>query len=149
MLGMAVFNEGATTVSQFSFMALEAAVLVVVEVLAIIFFLQAAYKNPDARESAERIMRKRIFIIGYFILGLGLPLVLMLALYYRVVGTAAGMVFLTASIGALFGLIGGLLLRQAVLVCGALPTLNIGGFQFRRVARPKDPKPGMDLLPPS
>ena len=45
-------------------------------------------------------------------------------------------------------LIGGLLLRQAVLICGALPTLNIGGFQFRRIARPKDPKPGIDTLPP-
>jgi hypothetical protein len=54
-----------------------------------------------------------------------------------------------AAVGAVLGLIGGVLLRQAVLVCGALPTLNIGGFQFRRVARGKDPKAGVGLLPPS
>ena len=47
-----------------------------------------------------------------------------------------------------FAMIGGLILRQAVLVCGALPTLNIAGFEFRRVARPKDPKAGIGLLPP-
>jgi len=45
-------------------------------------------------------------------------------------------------------LAGGLILRQAVLVCGALPTLNMGGFEFRRIARPKEPKAGIGLLPP-
>jgi hypothetical protein len=53
-----------------------------------------------------------------------------------------------ASIGAVFGLAGGLILRQAILVCGALPTLNMGGFEFRRIARPKEPKAGIGLLPP-
>ena len=50
---------------------------------------------------------------------------------------------------AVLGLFGGLVLRQAVLVCGALPTLNMAGFEFRRIARPKEPKPGIGLLPPS
>jgi hypothetical protein len=53
------------------------------------------------------------------------------------------------SLGALLGLIGGLALRQAVLVCGALPTLNMAGFEFRRIARPKERKPGIGMLPPS
>ena len=44
--------------------------------------------------------------------------------------------------------VGGLILRQAILVSGALPTLNIGGFEFRRVARPKEPKPAIGSMPP-
>ena len=148
MLGMVLFNEGATTASQLNVMATEAAALVVLELLAIWFFLQAAYKQPDSRESAERILRKRIFVIGYFILGLGAPLVLMLILYFAMAGSGLGAVLGVAFIGALLGLMGGLLLRQSILVCGALPTLNIGGFQFRRISRPKEAKPGMGLMPP-
>jgi len=148
MLGMVLFNEGATTASQLNVMATEAAALVVLELLAIWFFLQAAYKQPDSRESAERILRKRIFVIGYFILGLGAPLALMLILYFAMAGSGLGAVLGVAFIGALLGLMGGLLLRQSILVCGALPTLNIGGFQFRRISRPKEAKPGMGLMPP-
>ncbi len=148
MLGMVIFNEGAATDGELRVMAMEAAVLVLAEVLAILFFLQAAYRQPDSRESAERIMRKRIFVVGYFLMGLALPLVLMLVLYFATAQSGMGAVLLLAFIGALLGLIGGLLLRQAVLICGALPTLNIGGFQFRRIAKPKDPKAGMDSLPP-
>ena len=151
MIGMViinVFKDGAATASQLNIMAVEAAALVAVEVLAIFFFLQAAYRQPDSRESAERIMRKRIFVLGYFVLGLGVPLTLMLILYFGMAEAGLAAVLGVAFIGALLGLIGGLMLRQAVLVCGALPTLNIGGFEFRRIARPKDPKPGMDSLPP-
>ncbi len=147
MLGMVLFNKGTATASQFSVMAVEAAALVVLEVLAIWFFLQAAYKQPDSRESAERILHKRIFVIGYIILGLGVPLVLMLILHFAMTDSGLGAVLSVAFIGALLGLIGGLLLRQAILMCGALPTWNIAGFQFRRIARPKDPKPGIDLVP--
>jgi hypothetical protein len=60
-------------------------------------------------------------------------------------GTA---VFPVAVVGAVLGLAGGLLLRQTVLMFGALPTLNVAGFEFRRVARPKVPKPAIGLLPP-
>ncbi|MFH2002207.1 MAG: NrfD/PsrC family molybdoenzyme membrane anchor subunit [Planctomycetota bacterium] len=148
MLGMVIFNEGAATASQLTIMAAEAAALVVAEVLAIFFFLQAAYRHPDARESAERIMKNRIFVLGYFVLGLALPFLLMMILFYGMSESGMGAVGFVSFIGALLGLVGGLLLRQAVLICGALPTLNIGGFQFRRIARPKDPKPGIDSLPP-
>jgi formate-dependent nitrite reductase membrane component NrfD len=126
-------------------MAVEAAVLVILEVLVILFFLQASFKLPDPRDSVQRILRKPSFIVGYFVFGLGIPLVLMLVLLRGDADSAAAL----AGIGAVLGLIGGLILRQAVLVCGALPTLNIGGFEFRRIARPKDPKPGIGLLPPS
>lgn len=123
----------------------EGILLVIFEVLAIFFFLQAAFKTPDSRESAERILKKTMFVVGYIILGLAAPMVLMLLVYSSPSGGGAGLV----TVGAVLGLIGGLVLRQAVLVCGALPTLNMGGFQFRRIHRPKEPKPGIGLMPPS
>jgi formate-dependent nitrite reductase membrane component NrfD len=131
-----------------SVMAKEAAILVVLEVLAIFFFLHAAFRTPDSRESAERILKKTTFVAGYFVVGLALPLVLSLVLLYGLAGSGASTVKCLAANAALFGLIGGLLLRQGVLVCGTMPTLNIGGFQFRRIARPKDPKAGIGTLPP-
>jgi len=148
MLGMLLFSRGVAPAAPLRTMALEAVALVVLEVLAIVFFLQAAFKLPDPRESAERILRNRAFVFGYFMLGLGVPLVLMLILLFNVARPGAGSHLALAGIGAVLGLIGGLILRQAVLVCGALPTLNIAGFEFRRIARPKEPKAGIGLLPP-
>jgi formate-dependent nitrite reductase membrane component NrfD len=148
-IGMVLWGGGAVTVESFRMMAAEAAGLVVLELLAIFFFLHEAYKLPDPRESAERILRNRMFVVGYFALGLGVPLILML---FVSLGTAeAGVKAIAAimAVGSVLGLVGGLILRQAVLVSGALPTLNIAGFEFRRIARPKEPKPGIGLLPPS
>jgi formate-dependent nitrite reductase membrane component NrfD len=147
MIGMAQFNAGAA-LAPLKTMALEAAGLVVLEVLAILFFLQAAHRHPDSRESAERILRKRLFVVGYFILGLGVPLVLMLIAYRAQADTNPGALFPVLILGAFLGLMGGLILRYAVLVCGALPTLNIAGFEFRRIHRPKEPKAGIGMLPP-
>ncbi len=148
MLGMTIFGEPALIAAQLNVMALEAAAVVIVETLAILFFLQAAYRDPDARESAERIMRKTIFVVGYFILGLAVPFVLMALLYFGMENAGLNAILSIAFIGALLGLIGGLLLRQSILIVGALPTLNMAGFQFRRVERPKEPKPDIGLLPP-
>ena len=39
---------------------------------------------------------------------------------------------------SMIGLIGGLILRYGVLRFGALPTLNVAGFEFRRVAKQKE-----------
>ena len=143
MLGVALYGEIVATMEPLRTMAVEAAGLVVLEVLAILFFLQAAYRQPDSRESAERILRKTMFVIGYFILGLAAPLILMIIVY-----RSTANVLTMVAIGAVLGLIGGLILRQAVLVCGALPTLNIAGFEFRRIHRPKEPKAGVGMLPP-
>ena len=144
---IALFYSG-VTVDTIRTMSLEAAALVVLEVLAIIFFLQAAFKTPDPRESAQRILRRRSFLIGYFVLGLAVPFVLML-FTYRSADAFDGRYIVAVVLGSILGLIGGLILRQSVLVCGALPTLNIGGFEFRRIARPKEPKPEIGLLPPT
>lgn len=149
MLGMALAIGGQEMMEPLRIMALEAAVLVGLEVLAIIFFLQAAFSHPDPRESAERILRKRSFVVGYFALGLGVPLVLMAIVYRYMAESGLGSTLAVITLGAVLGLVGGLILRQSVLVCGALPTLNMGGFEFRRIARPKDPKPGIGLMPPT
>jgi formate-dependent nitrite reductase membrane component NrfD len=148
MILMAIYGGNAIPLGQLQLMAAEAAGLVVLEVLAIVFFLQAAYKLPDSRESAERILRNKAFVIGYFTFGLGAPLVLMLILYRAVAGSGLAPNLALMAIGSLLGLVGGLILRWAVLVSGALPTLNIAGFQFRRIARPKESKPSIGMLPP-
>lgn len=148
MLGMALFSEGAAMLAELRTMALEVVGLLVLEALAITFFLHAAFKLPDSRESAERVLGRRSFVIGYLVLGLAAPLVLMLILNLYMAQLGAGSVVALAAIGAILGLVGRLILRQAVLVCGALPTLNIAGFEFRRIARPKEPKAGIGLLPP-
>ncbi len=150
ILGMIFFFGGAEGLAAglSGVMAKEAAILVVVEVLAIFFFLHAAFRTPDSRESAERILKKTSFVVGYFVLGLALPLVLSLVLLYGMADAGASAIKCLSTNAAVFGLIGGLLLRQGVLVCGTMPTLNIGGFEFRRIARPKDPKAGIGTLPP-
>ena len=125
-----------------------AAALVVVEVLAILFFLQAAYKLPDPRESAERILANRGFVIGYFAFGLGTPLLFMLIMYFGMDPSSGGALSGIGALGALLGLVGGLILRWAILVSGALPTLNVAGFKFRRIARPKATPPEIGMLPP-
>ncbi len=147
MIGLVLFNPTGG-LEALRPMAAEAAALVIFEVLAIAFFLQSAWKHPDQRESVERLLSNTTFIIGYVLGGLVAPLVLMLLLYWQMAGASAGTILAVSALGAALGLIGGLILRWAVLRFGALPTLNVAGFEFRRVARPKDPKAGIGLLPP-
>ena len=143
MLLMGVFYPSKTVMAPLQTMAAEAVGVVVLEVLVILFFLQAAYKLPDPRESARRILRQPAFILGYFLLGLIVPALLM---WMTARAEEPSMALIL--IGALLGLVGGLLLRQAILISGALPTLNIAGFEFRRIARAKEPKPDIGLMPP-
>ena len=148
MIGLALFGPEGASVQALRIMAAEAVALVIFEILAIVFFLQAAWKQPDPRESAERLLRHWMFIVGYVLAGLVAPFVLMLVLYRGMPGAAGGAVVSVAVLGSILGLAGGLILREAVLMFGALPTLNVGGFEFRRVARPKEPKPAIGSLPP-
>lgn len=143
MIGLVLFGDGTTVTGTLGAMAAEAAALVVLEVLAILFFLQAAWKRPDPRESVERLLRNRMFLFWYVLAGLLTPLVLMLIMYRGTTDSNA-----VAMLGAVLGLIGGLVLRQGVLMFGALPTLNVGGFEFRRVSKPKEPKAPIGMLPP-
>jgi formate-dependent nitrite reductase membrane component NrfD len=143
MLCMGLFYESILVVDALKTMAGEAVGVVILEVLVVVFFLQAGHKLPDPRESVERIIRKPFFIYGYVVLGLLVPAVLMALVARSVEASMTAVV-----IGAFLGLVGGLILRQAILIVGALPTLNIAGFKFRRIARPKEPKPGIGLMPP-
>jgi formate-dependent nitrite reductase membrane component NrfD len=94
------------------------------------------------------MLRKPLFVAGYVVLGLLVPLVLMMSIAFAMEGASVRAHLAVAAIGGLLGLVGGLILRQAVLICGALPTWNIAGFEFRRIARPKEPRAGIGLLPP-
>jgi len=147
IIGVAMVFPAQLAEGALRIMALEAVVLVVVEVLTILFFLQGAYKLPDSRESAERMLRRGSFIFGYFVLGLGVPLVVMLYLLFGS-GTEQSTVVSLAFASGVLGLLGGLILRHAVLVCGALPTLNMTGYQFRRIPRPKEPRAHIGKVPP-
>jgi len=150
MLGMALFGGGGQAVKSAlaTDMVALAAVLILFEVLAIFLFLQAAFAQSDSRESALRILRRTSFVVGYILLGLIAPLALMALLLFGMEDAGAGGYLLVSAIGAILGLVGGLILRHAVLICGTLPTWNIAGFEFRRIARPKIPKPGIGLVPP-
>jgi formate-dependent nitrite reductase membrane component NrfD len=148
MIGLVLFGGDEAAVGALRPMAAEAAALVVVEILAIAFFLQAAWREPDPRESAERLLANPMFVVGYILAGLLAPLGLMLLLYRGMPDASLQAVLTVAGVGAVLGLIGGVVLRRGVLLFGALPTLNIAGFEFRRVARPKEPKAGIGLLPP-
>ncbi len=148
MIGLLLFSGRLESLDTLRFMAGEAALLVVFEVLAIAFFLQAAWKQPDPRESVLRLLANPTFMVGYVVSGLAAPLVLMLILYRWMLTATDAAILSVAAIGAVLGLIGGLILRWGVLRFGALPTLNVGGFEFRRVARPKDPKAPIGLRPP-
>jgi formate-dependent nitrite reductase membrane component NrfD len=147
LVGVAVFYAGmldkAVTV-----MSLEAVALVVVEVLAIVFFLQGAFRIPDSRDSGRRLLGQQSFIFGYFIMGLAAPLALALWLYSGAASMSRDLMVGLSVAAGLLGLGGGLILRHAVLESGALPTLNMGGFEFRRIARPKEPRAPIGLVPP-
>jgi formate-dependent nitrite reductase membrane component NrfD len=148
LLGMAFFTE-TMAASELKLMAIEAVGLVVLELVAIFLYLQAAYRIPDAKESAQRILKRTSFVVGYFLLGLIVPLVIGVYVYTTIGGEVTVGLLGAAGVGAALGLIGGLILRHSVLVTGALPTWNMAGFKFRRIARPKDPKPEIGILPPS
>ena len=147
MLGMLPFHEGPPGALQT--MGIEAASLVALEVLAIALYLYSAFKVAETRDSTLRILSNKAFVFGYFVLGLAAPLALMLRLGLGMGGSTITQQAAVSAVGAVLGLAGGLILRWAVLKTGALPTWHIAGCEFRRVSRPKAPKPSMGLLPPS
>jgi formate-dependent nitrite reductase membrane component NrfD len=149
IMGGVVVAADATTLEPLHSMARGGMILLVLELLAVVFFLQSAYRHPDTRESAERMVRRRQFIVGYIVLGWALPLSLMLITYDRVTeGGAGNAIVVSVVLAAALGLVGRLSLRKAILGTGAFPTLNMAGFEFRRIPRPKEPKPGIGMLPP-
>jgi formate-dependent nitrite reductase membrane component NrfD len=114
----------------------------VFEMFVLIVFLYNAYRTVESRFSAQRILSGAVASIFWLgVIGCGLVLPFFLELQG---GHGA-----TAALAALLGLFGGLCLRYTVLAGGMLSPIVAGGFQFARVARPKDPMPAMGKVPPS
>ena len=148
MVGMPIIYGEQIALNQVRFLALAAAGLVFVELLVIFFFMHSAYNLPDSKVSATRLLKKPLFIYGDLILGLLVPLLLMLVVFFGMKDASRELTIGVAVVGASLGLIGGVLLRFSILSVGSFATLNASGFEFRRVARPKEPMPGVGLLPP-
>jgi formate-dependent nitrite reductase membrane component NrfD len=117
-------------------------VLLVLELFILIVFLYNAYRTLESRFSAQRILSGPIasaFWFGVIVCGLAIPFLLELR----------GGHGYSATLAAVLGLFGGLCLRFTVLAGGMISPIVAGGFEFARVARPKDPMPAMGKVPPS
>jgi formate-dependent nitrite reductase membrane component NrfD len=131
-----------TEESQLALLAKADLVLLVLEAFILVVFLYNAYRTIESRFSAKLILAGPVsstFWLGVVVCGLVVPFLLELAGGY---GTAL-------TLACLLGLIGGLCLRFSVLAAGMVSPIVAAGFEFARVARPKDPMPAMGKLPPS
>jgi polysulfide reductase chain C len=118
------------------------ALILIFEMFVLTVFLYNAYRTIETRYSAKRILAGAVapaFWLGVVACGLLIPFSLELW-----GGQGIG-----ATVAALLGLFGGLCLRYVVLAGGTLSPIIEGGFEFARVARPRDPMPAMGKLPPS
>jgi formate-dependent nitrite reductase membrane component NrfD len=128
--------------TQLALLANVDAVILVFEMFVLIVFLYNAYRTIESRFSAKRIITGAVapaFWLGVIACGLVVPFFLELMGGHGIAATLA----------ALLGLFGGLCLRYTVLAGGTLSPIMAAGYEFARVARPKDPMPSMGKLPPS
>lgn len=105
-------------------------VLIILEIFVIAFFFQATHRVSESRASAKLVLRGSVaplFWFGVAILGLLLPLVLDLIGVFALTGCCAHTHVLLASI---FGIIGGLILRQVILKGGIHAPLKSGRFEY-------------------
>ncbi|UCF06240.1 MAG: polysulfide reductase NrfD [bacterium] len=124
--------------------ALIAAALILGEAVVVLFFLHAAYRLPESRDSAVTATKKGSFIVGDVLLGLLVPLALML---YVGFGNAGGNTGTLMVIAGILVIIGGLLLRYMVLSVGMITTMYASGFEFKLQNKP-EPKSPIGLVPP-
>lgn len=130
-------------------MALIGAGLVLVELVTILFFLHAAYRTADTRESAQAMAKSGSFIFGDLILGLFVPLIIFLVMYFGMADTPVESLVTAGMVAAVLGLLGGLLLRLAVLSAGMQTSLEVGGWKFRSPAVAPPVSWPIGKLPPS
>lgn len=147
LLGVLLFETEALALSSQRILAMIAAGLVVIELLVIFFFLHSAYRIPETRESVVRIVREKSFVIGDLILGLILPLILMLYVYFGASKLEPGSFKAVAAIAGILAIIGGLLLRLGILHQGLNTVLNASGFEFKVQGKAYE-KPTEGKLPP-
>lgn len=127
---------------QMAFLADADAVLLLFEMFALVVFLYNAYRTLESRFSAKRIMAGPLAVILWLCViacGLVIPFVI------EVTGGHG----VSAVLAAILGLFGGLCLRYVILAGGIITQVDVAGFQFARIARPKDPMPAAGKLPPS
>jgi polysulfide reductase chain C len=139
---MLIAKQVGIETAQFTLLAEIDAVLLVFEAFVLIVFLYNAYRTLESRFSAKRILAGTVapaLWLGVAACGLIIPLFLELR----------GGQGYSAILAASLGLFGGLCLRFTVLAGGTLSPIMAAGYQFARVARPKDPMPAMGKLPPS
>ena len=125
-------------------LALTAIGLLVGEAIIVFFFLHSALRLPESRDPAIIMMQKASFIYGDLIFGLLVPFVLMLIVTSLKGGGSTPAYMIVAGILALLG---GMLLRFAIISVGMVPSLNISGFEFRLQTKPT-PKPAIGKVPP-
>ncbi len=132
-LGAFAMDAGALTADQMRKFAGVGTGLIVIELVAVFFFLHSSYKTTNSRESAQRMMAKGSFIFGDLILGLFVPLIICLAVYFGI--SDVGSMTTAMAVASILGLIGGFLLRNAILGAGMEMTLDCAGFRFRPIAK--------------
>jgi len=118
------------------------AVILVFEMFVVAVFMYNAYRTLESRFSAKRILSGPVstaFWLGVIACGLVIPFFLEL---FGGHGVAAGL-------AAVLGLFGGLCLRYTILAGGIISPIEAAGFEFARVARPKESMPAMGKVPPS
>jgi polysulfide reductase chain C len=145
-LAMVAIDSSAIIPDQVRKFAAIGAGLMVIEILAIFFFLHTAWRYPNSREAAQKLVSKPSFIVGDLILGLGLPIVLCLSVYFGMSNVDSMVTAMT--VASIFGLIGGFLLRLGILSSGMQTTLQTSGFSFRPIARLDFQKSPIGKLPP-
>ena len=129
--------------AQVNSMAIIAAGITAAELLAVLFFVHGAYKNVDSMESAQKLIKSGSFVFGDLILGLAVPLVILLAVFFGGAGMGAVLV------ASVLGIIGGFLLRKGILAAGMAQSLNASGFKFRPVAQVDFQVSEFGRLPPT
>jgi formate-dependent nitrite reductase membrane component NrfD len=146
ILAMVAIDSSAITADQMRKFAAIGAGLIMVELVAIFFFLHTAWRYPNTREAAQKLVSKASFIFGDLILGLGVPLIICLSVYFAI--SDVGSMVTAMTIASILGLIGGFLLRYGILSAGMQVSLQIAGFTFRPIAQLDFQKSPIGRLPP-
>jgi formate-dependent nitrite reductase membrane component NrfD len=149
MISAVAIDQSLITASHLQNMALVGAGLVLVELLVLLFFLHSAYRTADTREAAKSMAKSGSFIFGDLILGLFVPLIIFLVMYFGMDDAPVESLVTAGMVAAVLGLIGGLLLRLAVLSAGQSSSLEVSGFKFRSPAIAQDIESPIGKLPPS
>jgi formate-dependent nitrite reductase membrane component NrfD len=105
-------------------------ILIILEIFVIALYLQATHRVYESRASAKLVLSGSVaplFWLGVAIAGLLLPLTLELIGVFSLSGSDG---HITVVIASIFGIIGGLILRQVILSGGIHAPLKSGRFEY-------------------